>query len=294
VLGNTLYVIGGGTSGGATSAVDQATINPDGTIGDFQASTVTLKMPRMAHASFIYNNDYYVLGGRTSEDFSTYTNTIERAHIGADGSLGPFETLGLTLDVPRGYLTAAVIDRALYVFAGVTNGGATSPTFVDTVKTTQLETTSGILAPFATHSTLPDPRAFHANLVLSSKVSLLTGKTSFGYLAGGVDAPIAADGAVGAWATSVQSPTTREGGVLVAVGDAVFAIGGINTAGFQSTQRSEPDAADVLSPFVAPTSGALAKPRFGHAAVTIGNRIYVLGGVDGTNLLDSFESTMIR
>jgi hypothetical protein len=294
VLGNTLYVIGGATSFGATATVDKATINEDGTFGDFQPSGVTLNTARMAHASFVYNNDLYVLGGRTSVDFSTYTQSVERAHIGADGSLGPFETIGLTLDVPRGYFKAAVIGRALYVFAGVSNGGAQSPTFVATIKTTPVDTTTGILAPFTTHSTLTDPRAFHTSIVLSSKVYLFTGKTTTASYIDGVVAPIGTDSSVGTFGTAGQNPTKREGSVLVAAGDAVFAIGGTFSVMLQPTTRSTADATDAPGTFLTQATGLLLTPRYGHAALTIGNRIYVLAGFDGANLLNSFEAATIR
>jgi N-acetylneuraminic acid mutarotase len=293
VLGNTLYVIGGATNSGPSKTVDKAPIKEDGTLGDFTASGLTLTTARMAHVSFVYNNDVYVVGGRTSVDFSTYTASIERAHIGADGSLGPFETLGLTLDVPRGHFTAAVIGRALYVFAGVTNGGASSPTFLDTIRTTELETTTGILAPFSAHSPLPVTRAFHRSLVLSSKVYVLTGKATGTAYSDGLVASIATDGSVAAFGATTNNPTTREGSVLVALGDALFVIGG-SSGVMQLTNRSTTDDTDTLSAFTMPASGSLEKQRFGHAAVTIGNRVYVLGGFDGANLLDSFESANIR
>ena len=52
---------------------------------------------------------------------------------------------------------------------------------------------------------------------------------------------------------------------------------------------------DTLAAFEPSPVGRLAVPRYGHSAITIGDHVYVLGGVENTPmLLGSVEISTIR
>lgn len=294
VLGNTLYVIGGANNTGPLASIEKATIAQDGTIGSFGPASVNLNVARMAHASFVYNNDVYVVGGRTSANgWSGFTDSVERAHIGVDGALGPFEVLGFSLDTQRGYFHAAVIARQLFVFSGASVGDVTAPTYVDSVKSVPLDAGAGSIPPLSPHSTMA-ARAFFSLLVLPTSVSLFGGYAGTAY-ATAVTSQLFANGTIAVtWNLAGRYPSQREGTALVCLGDAVFAIGGTAGLTLQQTQRASIDPTDDEIGLFSAVGAALVTPRYGHAAITIGNRVYVLGGFDNTALLDSIEVTTIH
>jgi hypothetical protein len=89
VIGNRLYVIGG-FGDAPLSSVEQATVEPDGSIGAFTtAEDIALVDARASHANVVVGSYLYVIGGLST----TMLNTVERATIHADGSIGPFSAV---------------------------------------------------------------------------------------------------------------------------------------------------------------------------------------------------------
>lgn len=288
VIGHTLYVIGGGLQSGPTTSIETATINPDGTLSAFTAAPIALNQARMAHASFVYDNYYYVAGGRTSVDFLGYTSSVERAHIEQDGTLGSFQQIAFTLDVPRGYHTAVVQGRRLYVIGGLTTGAV----FLDTVFTTPL---TGTTFPAMTQdSVLPEDRAFMSMFVLPSSAFMFGGKDTATTYSIALQSIIAGDDLDGWFGASVN-PSGREGMALVFVGESLYALGGVEIGALSGPERLALQPDDGLAAFDPSPVGRLVVPRYGHSAVTLGDHVYVLGGVENTPmLLGSVELSTIR
>ncbi|MNL30562.1 Kelch motif protein [compost metagenome] len=89
VIGNYLYVFGGGTT-----QCERAAIQPDGSLGAFATEGVpVLKQARTHHASQVVGNSFYVLGGWIPGSF---LSSVEKATLQPDGSLGSFEVVGET------------------------------------------------------------------------------------------------------------------------------------------------------------------------------------------------------
>jgi N-acetylneuraminic acid mutarotase len=122
VLGNFLYVIGGfgGSVPGRLTSIERATINADGTLGPFSiVPGVALNTGRNFFSVITTDHYLYVIGGLVGSDG---TGEVERATIGADGSIGPFSpTSGLLYG--RGAHASAVVGNALYVFGGLSAEG---------------------------------------------------------------------------------------------------------------------------------------------------------------------------
>jgi hypothetical protein len=90
VIGPWLYVIGGARAAGTLGTVERAAIAADGTLGAFATvSGVDLVAVREHHTSVVIQSYLYMTGGDGPGD----TDTIERATIAADGSLGDFATV---------------------------------------------------------------------------------------------------------------------------------------------------------------------------------------------------------
>lgn len=115
VGGGKVYVLGGGlqnNSGLSTTQV--ASINQDGTLGAF-ALNPDINLPT-GMASFATVRAYgalYLLGNSYG-----LRNSVLKAPINPDGSLGAFQDTGKTLSIGRGALTGAFIGGKLYAIGG--------------------------------------------------------------------------------------------------------------------------------------------------------------------------------
>jgi len=109
VLGKYLYVLGGENSGesAALTIVDRVALNADGTLnGNFSASNSFVN-PRYYAQPAVIGGNLYMIGGDTG-------NTVERAAINSDGSLGTF-ALVPGLAAPAGAAIGFVAGNALTV-----------------------------------------------------------------------------------------------------------------------------------------------------------------------------------
>jgi hypothetical protein len=92
-----VYVLGGADWGGATSTVEYAKINPDGSLGSW-SYTSSMTVPRSDIPGRAVLNDYlYAFGGVSLEGGYGRHNTVEKALINPDGTLGSWSLQSDTL-----------------------------------------------------------------------------------------------------------------------------------------------------------------------------------------------------
>src|SRR5262249_51112085 len=118
VIGNSVYVIGGGPSAAVPPllSVERATIDDDGSLEMFaNVSNVSLMVGRRSPASAVIGNHIYVMSGNGL--------TVERAPISGNGLLGTFEDAKIALKTLRQFAVAAVVGKWVYVIGGF-NGNA--------------------------------------------------------------------------------------------------------------------------------------------------------------------------
>ena len=103
-IGDYIYLIGGFTGAkesGATSSVERAVINFDGTLGAFAVVPgVTLAAPRGGFA-FINTGSYLTVTGGHSGNVANILASTERAVINSDGSIGTFQSVATPLTTGR-------------------------------------------------------------------------------------------------------------------------------------------------------------------------------------------------
>jgi len=117
IAGNYIYVVGGNNGTAFLASVERAIINADGSLGTFATITGGLVRARMSHASVVADGQLYVLGGVNGP--LANVNDVERAAVGADGSLGKFESIpGVAFVTPRVGTAMAVIKNYVYAFGG--------------------------------------------------------------------------------------------------------------------------------------------------------------------------------
>jgi len=113
VAGNYIYVMGGYLNGDL-KAVERAKINADGTIESWEIVNSIL-VERIEPMGIAYNGYLYLLGGHTTSGI--YHETMERAQINVDGSLGKWD---LVYPMNRQRWAGAAVVRAnrLYAIGG--------------------------------------------------------------------------------------------------------------------------------------------------------------------------------
>lgn len=96
VANNRIYAIGGGTdiSPGWAKSVEQADINPDGTLGPFTLSTTQLTDYSEGLSAIVYQNYIITAGG---DNIPSFPSPTQVAQIYPDGQLGAWVAINVTL-----------------------------------------------------------------------------------------------------------------------------------------------------------------------------------------------------
>ncbi len=232
VIGDRLYVIGGETAGTATSAIEVATINADGTLGPFSAYGNTLIDQRSGATTTLIGNTLYVVGGISESGM--VLQTIEAATVMPDGSLAEF-TAAPSLTTKRYGHTTQVIGNLLYVIGGHDESGGLA-----TIETSTIGS-EGVLGPFSPAGSLPgDPRYGATSVVVGTTLYVLGGQSSptlaFDSF---VQAPINGDGTLGSFTmpTTTHMTAKRVGATSAALNGKLYVIGGAVTAGEAALRR---------------------------------------------------------
>lgn len=225
VIGNYLYVIGGVDGNTYYGDVERAELLADGSLGPFQVVPgVTLNTARQAHTSHVIGNYLYVIGGGTA--FLSVANTVERAQINPDDTLGTFAVVpGVSLVENRFTHTSHLIGQYLYVVGGNSGGGGA-------IKSTERATVNGdgSIGTFATvpGAGLVTPRYDHSSQVVGNALYVIGGWSESGLKNSVEQAPVNTDGSIGAFATvqGLSQATGRIWATNLLVDNRLFIIGG--------------------------------------------------------------------
>ncbi|MBI3070775.1 MAG: hypothetical protein HYY84_01480, partial [Deltaproteobacteria bacterium] len=282
VVGTNIYVIGGQTTGGTDrSDVEAATINADGTIGNFAASTAALTATNRSHAAVVADNYVYILGGYKA---GTVSRAIERASIGGTGSLGSFTAITTTLVTGRAMHTATIVGDKLLVVGGRVQ----STDVIDSIEQSTIAT-NGNVGTFSVVQNLDSAREWHTAVVAGNHLYVVGGALTSGYTgaverleansAGSISALSATSGAVLA--------TPRDSHCAIVVGDSIYVIGrrtysGSLTSGTQVTERAIVAANGTFGNFASFSGANLSSGRYRHACAIAGNYVYAIGGATGS------------
>jgi N-acetylneuraminic acid mutarotase len=287
VIGNSLYILGG-SDGSALDSVERATIDPDGSLGQFApVAGVRMVTARHGHATVVARNYLYVIGGLGP---SGTLDDVERTAIGADGSLGPFERVaGLALETARSGHAALLLGDAVYLVGGTGRAGTTSsveraPVDVD-----------GLLASFASQpSAMLARRDGMATAIVGNYV----------YTMGGADGTVLASverATLNSGGGALQPPAfsgvrfvaSRSESATAVIGNYVYMIGGAIT-GSNVVERSSIGAEGALGQFAVVPGVTLVTPRRRHTAAVIQNYLYVIGGTGAGGTLRTIERAAIN
>ncbi len=272
--GSSVYVIGGFSNnggGGYLASVDRAQVNADGSLGTFVLAG-TMTTSRASNAALVIGSFLYVIGGDTN---GTPHNSIERASINADGSLGAFAVIP-NGTLPEGLSGAAVaiIGNSLYVI-----GGSTGTTTRATVQRASIDS-AGNLSAFSAAPSLSAARAGVGALVTKSFLYVVGGVAPDNSVLASVErAAVHGDGTLGPFTTVLDTHLVNARELqqcFVSVGDRAYAIGG----GLASVEGASVLADGTLGPFGA--AGTLPDARSIPSFALVGASVFSFGGRVGT------------
>jgi hypothetical protein len=271
--GGYLYALGGVDGRDFLRTVEYAPILADGSLGPWNLAAPLTEargfFDAVAHGGYLY-----AAGGGNGPNGEHLLNSVERAPLRADGRLGAWERLPVTLNLPRRCVKLAVIGDTLYALGGF--GG----TLLDTVERTAFSADGG-LGPFELLSErLTMPRYVNAAKAHGDTLYVLgghnenegTGVTAVEYATGKAGAPPV-------WKRTAAMAQGRYALSALIHGDFLYALGGLDGARYSdSIELSRIAANGTLAPWRMTT--ALSSPRANFGALEYQDRIYIVGGTN--------------
>ena len=277
-----VYELGGDDNSGIVNTVYYAPLNPNGTVGTWNTTTV-LPDALSAATSVVYNGFIYELGG---VDNSGTVNTVYYAPLNPNGTVGAWSTTTVLPD-SLSYASAVVNNGFVYELGGGDNGGN-----VNTVYYAPLHP-NGTVGTWNTTTVLPDFIVAATSVVNNGYVYEIAGQNNTDNTATVYYAPLNSNGTVGAWSTTTSLPDILSFAGSVVSDNYVYELGGADDSGSVDTVYYAP-----LNPngTVGSWSATTALPSvltFGTSVVSNGY-IYELGGADGSGVTATVYSSAIQ
>ncbi|MBO9540321.1 IPT/TIG domain-containing protein [bacterium] len=287
IVGSYLYLIGGFNESYLYD-MERATLNSDGTIGPFApVPGASLATPRGFHSAVTLENYLYLVGGANN---AGSLNSVERAPINPDGTLGAFAAFGgSTLSTPRSGHSATIIGDYLYLF-----GGKNGASVLSSIERAPISA-GGVLGAFSAVGGILLPTAMQRlnTLLVGSHLLIIGGESASG---SGYNtlyrASILASGAIGAFSSAGNIGTQRSDHATVASRGFLYVVGGYNGSYLSSIERASINPDGTLGTFT--TVGNLGTARASHSCVVSGSYLYAIGGKNGTGALSSVEYAPIN
>ncbi len=305
VFKNKLWSIGGelpvGASPQSSTWSEYHEIQPDGSLGPAAmgpqlAYSVMMPESAVAYGPNFPNGYLYVMSGCGTWSNGVCANNnnpepVQRATINSDGTLGPFLSLPVSLNIQRQGGSAVVLGNYLYVFGGAAAighpGGGQAQ--VASIERATIET-DGSLSPFVIlDQELPDGGLDFGIPVVTGPYLYLIGGTTPTQVGPDFRAQVFPDGTIGQFAPEESMATPVVMTSVARFGNSVYAFGGDSgtccTAGAMSNviQQSIVNPDGTLGPW---KNLSITLPNPWRApSYTPGiyqNWFYFLGGADDT------------
>ena len=278
VTKNKVFAIGGNIGGSTSSAIYNATINTDGTIGSW--SNIGSIPSVVTNGSMIVTkNRVHLLGGWTG---STGLNTVYTAAINADGTLGTWTT-GNTLPGTLHYTNAVITKNRVYLFGGHNGSGYVSTVYYAAINS------DGTLGTWFTNTVaLPNALGEHHAVVTKNRVYLIGGYNGSAYVSTILTAAINPDGSIGTWSTHGSFPVTIGAHISFVTKNTIYVMGGYQAGGYPTNVYYAPINADgVIGAWSTGSANV-----FGGAHIRMfatSTRLYAVGGHNGaaTNIVQA-------
>lgn len=277
-----IYVFGGINSAATPlNTVEYATINANGTVGAWTATT-NLPAARAYFGTTIVNEYIYVIGGYSSVSPTPVpTNTVYYAPIATNGTVGAWQT-GPTFTTARAALGAATFQPGSTPYIYLLGGFNGTTTRYNDVQFASIDQSTGAPNSWTTTTSFTGARAAHEAVAYGSQLYVMGGQehSTLNILNDVQSAAINGDGTIGTWEQTTSFNTPRFGIRAFAHNGYMYLTGGNNNStAFARTEyapihRNGRIGAWQTSPNTFTTA------RNNHAMAYERGKLYVIGGND--------------
>lgn len=272
VIGETLHVIGGADRDTYFSATEYARIQPDGGLSAWRRGEHELKVGRAFHGVARAGGHVYAVGGSRT-DVEGLLDSVERAEILEDGTLGPWTLEKTRLNIPRRCVHVAVIGDYLYAVGGF--GGI----LLDSVERARIEPDGGLGEWELLIDTMLERRYVHAVEAVGGRLYVLGGHDK----SGGMGIPSVewaqsdGEGMFEPWRPARPMRQNRFGLEAAVHGGYLYALGGLDgVRHLAGVEKGRLSAHGGVTGWEYTTSLPGARGSFGAAVYRDG--IYIVGG----------------
>jgi hypothetical protein len=256
----------------AALEADEAIVQESVNQAEAWVDVSSLQTERYRHSIAVWNDYIYVFGG--AKNGPELLDTIERAAVHPDGSLGPWQVIG-TLPAPRWQHESIALCGYVYIV-----GGSDESQDLADVIYAEIQA-DGSLGPWQTTSSINEARSRFGLTSTNGYLYAMGGNNASSYLSSVEYAPIRRDGSLGAWQTTSSLITPRNAIEVVTVDNVLYVLSGFYLPQLyvSSTEYVAVQSDGTLGQWQITSS--LNIPRGLLAAVTNGDAIYVFGGTTG-------------
>ena len=270
--GDYVYALGGYGGSGYLNSVEWAAINSDGTLGPWQFTT-SMTTPRSEFAAVASGDYVYALGGH-DRVADVALNTVERAAINPDGTLGPWQTTS-PMTTPRISFAAVTSNGYVYALGGY---DGIAEVELNTVERTEIKP-DGTLGPWTMATPLPTTERGHAAVVSGGYL----------YVVGGQNLPdisaeraaINPDGTLSPWQSVSPMTSHRTQFAAVVSRGYLYALAGDGIPQGEKKNTVERAAISPDGSLAAwQETNSIPARRWGSPGVASRGYLYVVGGGD--------------
>ncbi len=261
---------------------------PSGTWIPGWQNTASFSVPRRALTAVANRTHVYAIGG--VDDRGNYVLEVEYARIADDGTLGPWQKTS-AINQGRFYLASVIVGDYLFAL-----GGGLGPIGGDNMPTTTVERTrildDGSLGDWEIISQMQLPRRGLKAVAVNKRIYAVGGYSGV-FLKSTEYATVNPDGSLSSWTMDPEeSNLDRYIHSAAYLDGRLYLLGGhVQNAGFMSygdVESTKISASGPLTPWVIEPSRLL-EPRFIASAFALNNRLYILGGHNGSSRLKTVE-----
>ena len=226
--GNYVYAVGGGRGAYGKillDSIERAEVLPNGTLGSWSLEEFKLNTKRRCTKLAILGNHIYALGGFGG----ILLDTVERTEILPDGTLGEWEVLLDTMNLPRYIQGVKNVDDRVYVIGGHDKEKGIGITDIEWSR----EDAEGWLEPWQISEPLQTGRYGLATVQHRDYLYALGGLDGAAYLDTVEKSRINEDGSLSKWEMTTPLPSRREGFNALSLSGHIYIIGGTNLNGYK-------------------------------------------------------------
>lgn len=250
------------------------------------SSTSSFTTARSNFGYSTYNNYAYITGGVTGTAFSGVANDTQYAQINSNGSLGAWIS-SASFTTARASHKTFTNNGYIYVMGGRNSGG-----FLSDVQFAPLNG-NGTIGSWSTTTSLPAAMSDFGVSVSGGYVYITAGidgssnRTSVYYAA------INGDGTLGSWTAATSITNARNSHASFAYNGYLYVMGGFNgSSTYSDVQYASINGNGSLSAWASTSS--LVAARWASAVSVYGNKVYLVGGSNGSTPVNSYMSATIN